>query len=274
MKQFDSSSIINSTHIDPETARAEMQYLYEKGQESVQKAYEAGKPEIFEANGEKYFFSDGSFERILPVKPDKIVKPDTFTAFSLDGLIDFIKTDVDGFFKDEKKKCIVRVIGPTQVEVVTPTEGYWMERITLANCRATVPEIHFGSWMDPEMFQITVMSNFLPSANRENVLKLAASIRKEQNMEVADDGVSQRVSVNEGVATVSSCTVQNPVYLTPIRTFQEVEQPEGPFVLRVNRDGNVALFTGDGGAWKLDAVARVTEYLRNNLEGYNVVVIG
>lgn len=259
---------------NPETAWAEMQYLYEQGQKSVQDVHEAGKPEIIDVKGETYFFADGQFERVLPVKPDKIMKPDTFTAFSLDGLIDFIKNDVDGFFKDEKKKSIVRVISPTQVEVITPAEGYWKERTTLANCRATVPEIHFGSWMDPEVFQITVMSNFLPSANRENVLKLAGSIRKEQNMEVADDGVSQRVSVNEGVATVSSCTVQNPVFLTPIRTFQEVEQPEGPFVLRVNKDGNVALFTGDGGAWKLDAVSRITEYLRNNLAGYNVVVIG
>jgi hypothetical protein len=50
-----------------------------------------------------------------------------------------------------------------------------------------------------------------------------------------------------------------------------------------NKRGNDCVFWGrvtrdayykDGGAWKLDAVARITEYLRNNLAGYNVVVIG
>ena len=30
----------------------------------------------------------------------------------------------------------------------------------------------------------------------------------------------------------------------------------------------------DGGAWKLEAVAKIADYLRSNLMGCNVVVIG
>ena len=92
-------------------------------------------------------------------------------------------------------------------------------------------------------------------------------------MQVADDGVSQKVTVNAGVVKAADVIVRNPVTLVPFRTFREVEQPESPFVLRVDENANAALFTGDGSAWKLEAVARVGEYLRKNLEGTNVIVI-
>ena len=257
-----------------EAARAEMQYLYEQGQQSIRDVQEAGKPEILEVNGEKYLFADGRIERIKPVLPDRLVKPETFAAFSLDGLIDFIRNDVDKFFMDESAKCIVRVSGPTLVEVITPTSGYWKERTVLARCQATVPNIQFGEYLDPEDFQVMMLAKFHPSENRDLVLKLAGSIRQEQNIERADDGVSQRVTVNQGVATAANVTVKNPVYLIPMRTFPEVDQPESPFVLRFNDKANVALFSGDGGAWKLEAVAKIADYLRSNLMGCNVVVIG
>lgn len=114
----------------------------------------------------------------------------------------------------------------------------------------------------------------MPSENLSLVLKLAGCVKKEQSMQTADDGVSQRVTVNAGVATAADVTVKNPVQLTPIRTFREIDQPDSPFVLRFNENAKAALFTGDGAAWHMEAVARIAEYLRSNLAGYNVEVIG
>ena len=264
----------NGTPINPETARAEIEYLLKFGRDAQKASEEGNKPTTFQFGSEEWLYVNGHVQRYKPADPDHEVKPDTFCAFSLDGLIDFIKTDVDGFFKNEEFKCIVQVSSPTEVNVFTPIFGYWKERHLLARCQATVPTIRFGTWMDPEDFQIMMLSTFLTDENRDAVVKLAGSIRQEQKIERADDGVSQRVTVNQGVATAANVTVKNPVYLTPMRTFPEVEQPESPFVLRFNNDANVALFSGDGGAWKLQAVARITEYLRNNLMGCNVVVIG
>jgi hypothetical protein len=56
-------------------------------------------------------------------------------------------------------------------------------------------------------------------------------------------------------------------------TFREVEQPESPFVLRFNEDGNAALFTGDGSKWKLEAVSAIRKYLEEALAGTNVDII-
>ena len=118
-----------------------------------------------------------------------------------------------------------------------------------------------------------VQTCFEESENRAVVLKLAGSVRKEQSMQTADDGTSQKVTINTGVATASNVIVRNPVVLTPFRSFREVEQPESPFILRFNEDAQVALFTGDGSAWTLTAVARIKDYLKNNLYGENVEVI-
>lgn len=265
MRNFD------GTPITPEAARAEIQYLYETGKEAAEKVAELSMPQTFEAHGKKYIYHDGNLREITP---DHMVKPAPFECYSLGGLVEFIQADVDGFFSEKENTCIVRVCSATEVQVHTPVTGFYMERATLAYTKADTPNIRFGQFMNPEEFQIMLQSNFLPSENLSKVLKLAGNIKKEQNMQVADDGVSQRVTVNAGVATVADVTVKNPVELTPIRTFREIEQPESPFVLRFDENGNCALFTGDGAAWRLLAVARIAEYLKNNLAGYNVVVIG
>ena len=63
------------------------------------------------------------------------------------------------------------------------------------------------------------------------------------------------------------------VTLKPFRTFREIEQPESEFILRYqNRNGiEAALFEGDGGCWKLDAILRIKEWLSDKTE---IPVIG
>ena len=264
---------INPQTITPEAARAEIEFLLKAGMKMQSDLNELKRPEVMSINGHNYITVGNRIELVKPVLPEKIVKPDTFTAFSLDGLIDYIKSDVDGIFKDAERRHIVRVTSPTKVEVISPTTGYWMERIIVAQCAAVVPDITFGRFMDTDDFQIMVQTSFEDSDNRAIVLKLAGSVRKEQSMQTADDGTSQKVTINTGVATASDVIVKNPVILTPFRTFREVHQPESPFILRFNEDARAALFTGDGSAWKLEAVANIAEYLKANLAGYNVEVI-
>jgi len=264
---------INPQTITPEAARAEIEYLLETGMRMQSKLDAEQRPQAFTVDGQTYISTGRNYERVKPVLPDKIVKPETFTAFSLDGLIDYIKTDVDGVFGDKERRHIVRVTSPTKVEVISPVTGFWLERVTVAQCTAVVPEIQFGRYMDTDDFQIMVQTCFQDSENRAKVLMLAGSVRKEQNMQTADDGVSQKLTVNTGVVTVADVTVKNPVVLTPFRTFREVEQPESPFILRFNEEARAALFTGDGSGWKLAAVARIAEYLKNNLYGCNVEII-
>lgn len=256
--------------LTPDVARAETEYLVNVGKQ-ISEAEK--KPIIEEIDGHKYVFFNNRQERIRPVEPEKERQPECFRAFSLNGLVDYIKTDVDGMFGDTERRHIVRVTGVGVVEVITPVTGYYKERTIVAKCEALVPQIPFDRYMDAEDFQIMVQTRFQPCDNRALVLKLSGSLRNEQSMQTADDGVSQKVTINKGVATAADVTVKNPVELTPLRTFYEVEQPTSPFVLRFDESAQVALFEGDGGAWKLKAVQNIKEWLMEQLQDANVVVV-
>jgi len=251
----------------PEAARAEIEYLFTIGRKA-REAEEA--PQVVQIEGETYIAYKGRMERVKPVREEK---PDVFEAFSLSGLVDFIKADVDDLFSDMAVRHTVRVVNTRKVEVLSPMRGYYKERDVVAKCDALVPDIPFGRFMDVDEFQIMLQSRFEDSMNRALVLQLSGSLRSEQSNQIADDGVSQKVTIKRGVATADDVTVKNPVVLKPLRTFYEVDQPESPFILRFNENANAALFEGDGGAWKLRAVENIRAWLAGKLEGCNVEVI-
>ena len=183
--------------------------------------------------------------------------PESLYTFSLSGLVAFIRADVDGFFSEAGYRHIVHVHNERVVKILLKLTDKEMRRPSLATCIASNLEIPFGKFLAPEEFQIMVQTRILPGENRDTVLRLAGAIKAEQSMQTADDGFSQKVTIKRGVATVGDVVVKNPVELAPLRTFFEVEQPVSPFVLRFNEQANVALFEGDGGAWKLQAVRNI-----------------
>ncbi|MEG1813686.1 MAG: hypothetical protein RR296_10455 [Clostridia bacterium] len=264
------STNMNPTTINAETARAETEFLVNCGKEIAEAK---NNPTVIEINGEQFLFFHGSSQRVKPSDPEEEKQPASFEAFSLQGLVDYIKTDVDGMFKDPERRHIVRVTNVDRVEVITPVTGWHKKRYIVASCNALVPKIPFNTYLDAEDFQIMVQTRFRETDNRALVLKLSGSLRSEQNMQTADDGVSQKVTINKGVATAADVTVKNPVEMFPLRTFYEVEQPASPFVLRFNENAEAALFEGDGGAWKLKAVQNIMGWLSSQLVGCNVEVI-
>jgi len=83
-----------------------------------------------------------------------------------------------------------------------------------------------------------------------------------------DDGVSQQATVKSGVTSVVDVKVPNPVLLKPFRTFAEAEQPESKFIFRLRKDDagvTAALFEADGGAWKVQAIQNIADYLNEHL---------
>ena len=100
------------------------------------------------------------------------------------------------------------------------------------------------------------------------------SMSREQSMRKSDDGMTQTVQVQTGVVTVGDVSLKNPVPLTPLRTFYEVDQVTSPFILRFDENARAALHEGDGGAWRLKAVTAFADWLRKQLKDCNVCVIG
>ncbi|PFR65873.1 hypothetical protein COK29_26730, partial [Bacillus cereus] len=57
----------------------------------------------------------------------------------------------------------------------------------------------------------------------------------------------------------------NPVSLQPYRTFVEVEQPKSNFIFRMKDGPRCSIHEADGGAWKLQAMNNIEDYLTTAL---------
>lgn len=138
-----------------------------------------------------------------------------------------------------------------------------LRRETLFRAEAIVSEFRFDRWYDQEGFMLGLQANFQPTADLNLILKVSGNIEKKNNAAYSDDGVSQVVTMQTGVATKADALVPNPARLKPFRTFQEVPQPESNFVFRIGDDEEPTfkLVEAEGGIWRNEAIQNIKDYL-------------
>lgn len=185
--------------------------------------------------------------------------PEPLKVRNLSGLVDYIKNNFD-----DQPPVLVHVESPTEVSVMS-TFNRDMHRNVLIQAQALLPSIPFGRFQDTESFNILLQSCFVQNDHRAALLAVVGNIKEENVTNVGDDGVSQQVTAKAGIATLENIVVPNPVNLKPFRTFVEIIQPESQFVFRMQSGPSAALFEADGGAWKLDAIESIKNYLNENL---------
>lgn len=255
------------------------QYLVETGAAHERSNMEIeSKQKIMEIDGQKYCWDSRNlcWVPIKPVKfiPDDEIVPPALTFFTLDGLIDYIKENVEGLIPTEPEhRLILQVVDHTSVRLMSHPSEHHKQRTIIAKCDAHVPDITFGRYMDTELFNTQLLSKFIDTPARAELFRVIKSMTKEQGCTTTDDGISQVITTKQGVSLAQNVVFQNPVPLKPMRTFTEVDQPESNFTLRVDEDANCALYEADGGAWKNEAVINIHDYLKNNLYGQNIVVL-
>ncbi|MGD6993969.1 hypothetical protein [Sutcliffiella horikoshii] len=179
---------------------------------------------------------------------------------SLSGLVEYLQSDFD-----TEDPLMIHVISPTEV-VVFDTLNRDFNRNELIKATAMIPSITFDRWYDAEDFNIKLQSVFVKNDDRDVMLKVVGNIKEEAVNTVGDDGVSQSVVAKTGVASVGNVLVPNPVLLKPYRTFVEVDQPASDFIFRMKSGPSCALFEADGGAWKVQAMKNIKDYLQIALE--------
>lgn len=179
-----------------------------------------------------------------------------------------------------KQACLqydmLQISDANHVNLLSPIFGESKQRATIATCsidlRCDWKRIQYT---DPETFQVIVQTRFVETEARKLLLQVAGNLKKEQGMQTADDGVSQKLSVMTGVSTTANVKWVNPTPLRMIRTFPEIEQPESAFVFRVNQDGECALFEDESAIWQLTAITSIKKFLQEHVDPTaNVAVIG
>ena len=180
---------------------------------------------------------------------------------TLSGLVDYI-----GSGYDEMKNMFISIDSHEYVRLYSSLDQF-RYRETLAAVDAQYPKIREG-YQTQEEFIIGLQSKFVPTEDRELLLKFAGTVEHGTVSNYSDDGVTQKATIKTGITSKSSAIVPNTVRLSPYRTFIEVDQPESEFIFRMKEEnGKVlcGLFEADGGAWKIEAKRNIKEYLEKEL---------
>lgn len=211
----------------------------------------------------------GTFSR---VSLNRVTEPvaSKLTVSTLTGLVDYIKTNVDHL----EGKLLIQVKSPEEVALYSPLNAD-REREKYVSAEAILPNnVVYDRFLDTERFNIMLQSAFVDNEDKAKLLKYTALITDDTVKNFGDDGISQKVTVKTGVASVSDAVVPNPVTLAPYRTFPEVEQPESKFIFRMKEGPTAALFEADGGAWRNTAILGIKEYLKEALkDNENIEII-
>lgn len=206
-----------------------------------------------------------------PIHP--ILKPEleAVSVSSLQGLADY-----HAAHKPDGVVLVVDSVGSARL--ISKPFGAFKQRDVHCRASAITGKFKFGTQYSTEQFIIAIQSEFVQDESTAAILRVVGNLSDEKAATFEDDGVTQKVSVRAGVSRLGYASVPNPVILRPFRTFSEVEQPPSPFVFRIQsgvRDGDApscALYSADGERWRIEAIANIKNWLKENLQ--EVPVIG
>ena len=123
---------------------------------------------------------------------------------------------------------------------------------------------------------VALQTRFQDGGDRGYALTLLSQITCGAKVTYNDTGIATTVVTNKGVSLQQNSTIRPIVKLRPYRTFQEVEQPEGLFLIRIDERG-ITFTEADGGMWKLDARRTIKAYLeaalKDDIDAGRVVVM-
>lgn len=218
---------------------------------------EAMEPKVVEIAGKTYCDKDLT-------RYDREPMADQIEATTLTAMIDYIKS----CSKELRETMIIHVVSPTTVKLYSGLTGE-RKREYLFKSSAIVPKFSFDNWYDQERFIIELQADFEVMPDLEAILKVAGNVEAKTTANYGDDGVSQKTTIKQGIASKADVLVPNPVTLVPYRTFLEVKQPPSEFVFRIRDDRGEPVFKiveAEGGLWRNEAMGNIKQYLIDNLQ--------
>jgi hypothetical protein len=219
-------------------------------------------------NGRTYASSTNN-----PMQPVMDPTIDALEVHTLQALIDYIASGDAALTVTPKLLLLIK--HPGRVELLSEVFGAWQQRHTLTIATLTRDAFPYVQYMDQETFKIRLAAGFAETPDRETLINFAGNLQDKQIVTSTDDGISQNVTVSTGIGQAEKVEVRPYFDLAPYRTFPEVTQPTSRFVFRMAPGAKCALFEADGGAWKLDAIEAIAQWLAAALpEGTPATILG
>ena len=228
-------------------------------QKFIEHIQKTTQPIITEVDGSTFrITSDGDVKEILPT----IFHPDTLPLNSLDAMIKMVKTEASEqdapLYITIPNHMTVRCFGQPDAEERYHRQVYYEANAT------DVPGWAEKNTLGFEEAQIALRTRFQETPDTLYAMKLVSDISLGANVIYNDNGIATTITTQKGVALQTNAPIRPLVQLRPYRTFQEVEQPESIFLIRVS-DRGISFIEADGGMWKLAARETIKTFLEERL---------
>ena len=235
--------------------------------EAIQHIQETTQPLYAAIKGHDYIIGrDGVAREILP----ELFHAATLQLNSLDALVKLITTEASlgkpTLYVTIPDHLTVRCFGHPNQEERGFRQVYYEAKAT------DVPGWGENVKLPFEEMQIALRTRFQETKDTPYVQKLLSDISTGAKITYNDNGVATTIVTSKGVALQGSETIRPIVTLRPYRTFQEVDQPESTFLIRVNERG-ISFTEADGGMWKLKARETVKAFLEERLVDLENVIV-
>lgn len=205
---------------------------------------------------------------------DKFYQPDALVVRNLSGVVDFVKANKDQL---DLGTLFLHVVSHEKVVLKSELlEEATRDRYISADITGYADGFDYGHKMNTESFIIQTQTKFVQDEKIQEVQKVVGNMSDNVEQAQSDDGVSQKITVKNGVHMLEKIDLPNPVTLKPFRTFAEIDQPESKFVLRTHSkaqegETKVSLSEADGGFWKFDAIVNIKDYFNTKLPDISVI---
>ena len=144
-------------------------------------------------------------------------------------------------------------------------KGNRFTRKTIYEANATdVPGWKEEARLPFEQAAVALQTRFQDSPDRQYAMQLLSQITTGAKVTYNDTGIATTVVTTKGVALQQNTTIKPIITLKPYRTFQEIDQPDGLFLIRIDERG-ITFTEADGGMWKIKARQTIKKYLEEKL---------
>ena len=229
--------------------------------EELVNAREENKLEQVDVKGMLYTKFGGRLNRI--VTPDI----DLIKVHSLNGLVEMIKSyiNVEAQTLNVKLPLVVEATGNDIIVRTSVDDTY--KRQDLIRCTPIVPELILNCFVEPERMIININTCYVETENSQALINTISNLYNSKTVHQQDNGIGKKIVVESDAFAggAGQVTINPIVKLIPVATYPELMQVERKFNLRVDDNGECALFVADKGYFEKEVQRLIKQFLEAEL---------
>lgn len=227
---------------------------------AIEKIQDITKPDLHEVEGRT--FAIGADGISVELRPSLDIT-ERLSLTSLDAIVKMIQSEA---LKKYQSPFYIMIPDHLTVDCfLQPDSELRNIRQKLYRAKATdVPGWEPNMTLPFEEAMIALRTRFQATNDTTYALKLLSDISTGAKITFNDNGIATTVVTKKGIDLQTNEAIRPIISLKPYRTFQEIEQPDSEFLIRVN-DRGISFIEADGGMWKLKARETIKDYFENAL---------